>query len=148
MLKVATMMIQFRALSYFVDMAPRLFHKIEVLSFQKMYGGTCHPKWCQQPPWLMDYCVPNRILHVHELKLGHFFLWQSKVPAKGKLCYACNVFSHWLLKPCSAIDSKRALVSPWFLMVFSYCNDQWWRDWKRCIVMWANRSHDIELVSC
>ena len=52
------MMIQFRALSYFVDMAPRLFHKIEVLSFKKMYGGTCHPKWYQQPPWLMDYTDP------------------------------------------------------------------------------------------
>ena len=48
-------MIQFQALSYSVGMAPRLFHKIEVLSFQKMYGGTCHPKWYQQPPWLMDY---------------------------------------------------------------------------------------------
>ena len=48
-------MIQYQALSYFVDMAPRLFHKIQVLSFQKMYGGTCHPKWYQQPLWLMDY---------------------------------------------------------------------------------------------
>ena len=55
-LVVATIMMQFLALSYFVDMAPRLFHKIKVQSFQKMYGGTCHPKWYQQPPWLMDKC--------------------------------------------------------------------------------------------
>ena len=32
-------------LSYFFDMAPIIFHKVEVPTFQKMYGGTCHLKW-------------------------------------------------------------------------------------------------------
>ena len=42
---VATIALKFLALSYFVDMAPQLFHKVEIPSFQKMYGGICHLKW-------------------------------------------------------------------------------------------------------
>ena len=42
---VATISSKFRALSYFFEMAPRLFQKVESLPFQKMYGGICHLKW-------------------------------------------------------------------------------------------------------
>ena len=47
---VATMMVLYRALNYVDDMALRRFHKIQVPSFQKMYGEICHPKWYGQPP--------------------------------------------------------------------------------------------------
>ena len=102
-LVVATMMIQFRALSYFVDMAPRLFHKIEVLTFQKMYGGTCHPKWYQQPPWLMDYTwLSNKLHDPHSLLFDiyiytcdqHLFEWiqrdvseiKTVISVEGNVC--------------------------------------------------------------
>ena len=42
---VASISSKFLALSYFFDMAPRLFQKVESLTFQKMYGGICHLKW-------------------------------------------------------------------------------------------------------
>ena len=42
---VAAISSKFLALSYFFDMAPRLFQKVESLTFQKMYGGICHLKW-------------------------------------------------------------------------------------------------------
>ena len=42
---VTTISSKFLALSYFFDMAPRLFQKVESLTFEKMYGGICHLKW-------------------------------------------------------------------------------------------------------
>ena len=42
---VATISSKFLALSYFFDMAPILFQKVESLTFQKMFGGICHLKW-------------------------------------------------------------------------------------------------------
>ena len=42
---VATISSKFLALSYFFDMAPILFQKVESLTIQKMYGGICHLKW-------------------------------------------------------------------------------------------------------
>ena len=59
---VVMMMMQFQALSYSVDMAPKHFHKIDVLSFQKMYGGTCHPKMVPTNPLAHGLIRIHRIL--------------------------------------------------------------------------------------
>ena len=42
---VATINKKFLALSYFFDMAPILFQKVESLTFQIICGGICHLKW-------------------------------------------------------------------------------------------------------
>ena len=49
---VATISSKFLAFSYFFDMAPRLFQKVESLTFQKMYGGICHLKWYRWPNFM------------------------------------------------------------------------------------------------
>ena len=51
-----------------------------------------------------------------------FYIWLSKVSAKERRRYICNVFSHWL-RPCSVIDRNRTR----FYGVAAYVIDTVWQ---------------------
>ena len=107
-------------------MAPRLFHKIQVLSFQKMYGGTCHPKWYQQPPWLMDYLStvefrPGWVITVSSLML---FVIHTQKWMKLSIVYLIFVVRN----PCPSLTI--AMENAWsghiwyhILQISFKCND-------------------------
>ena len=92
---VASISSKFLAISYFFDMAPRLFQKVESLTFQKMYGGICHLKWYRWTNFmdlahgLLMFTTALKValgFPIHDTEFGH---------DKGKctLFYCC--FDHY-----------------------------------------------------
>ena len=90
---VATVRSKFLALSYFFDMAPRLFQIVENLPFQKMYGGICHLKW---------YRLTNFMDLAHGLIMSHVKeIWSELI---------CHLFLVW--NECKKIQVVLALLYP------------------------------------
>ena len=101
---VVTISSKFLALSYFFDMPPRLFQKVESLTFQKIYGGICHLKWYR---WTNFMDLAHGLVWLHLLPRWYRFTteagdqlyrvtrrpcWMNKVSLK--FVSMCSLRSH------------------------------------------------------
>ena len=87
---VATISSKFLALSYFFDMAPKLFQKVESLTFQKMYGGICHLKWYRWPNFMdlahgLVSVVIQVVVTCNITMMSQWASWRPKSPATQRL---------------------------------------------------------------
>ena len=139
---VVTISSKFLALSYFFDMAPRLFQKVESLTFQKIYGGICHLKWYRWTNFMdLAHGLNGNIFRVTGPLCGEF-TGTGEIPAQRPVTRSFDVFFGLRL-------NKRLSKQPWgrwfktpSWSLWRYCNDHLYDPYSDLHTMqgWAESS--------